>query len=53
MIDHYSIICDKESGDKWIKHYIKEHAIGKLTTQQYWDKIVDVKKDFDIERRMQ
>ena len=38
--------------DKWINHYIKMYKSERLSLAEYWKKIVDVKKDFDIEERI-
>ena len=38
--------------DKWILHYIKGYKKGTLTLTEYWDKIIELKRDFDIEKRM-
>ena len=39
--------------DKWVKHYIKQYKSNKLTLRQFWDCIVDLKKNFDIESRLE
>ena len=38
--------------DKWINHYIKMYKFGRLSLSEYWKKIVDLKKDFNIEERI-
>ena len=38
--------------DKWINHYIKMYKSGRLSLSEYWKKIVDLKKDFNIEERI-
>ena len=52
-----NIIKQKKNRDlvireRWIKHYIKIYRNGEMTTRMYWDKIVEIKKDFNITGKM-
>ena len=38
--------------DKWINKYIKEYKTAEISLSEYWDKIVDIRKDFAIEDRI-
>ena len=38
--------------DGWIKKYIRQYRRCEISLQQYWDKIADIKKDFDIEQKL-
>ena len=40
-----------EIRDKWILNYLNKYKRGMINLLDYWDAIVDVKKDLDIKSR--
>ena len=40
-----------EIRDRWILHYLNKYKRGMIDLLDYWDAIVDVKKDLDIKSR--